>query len=1450
MNKKFSTLMAAAMLATGVNGWAQVVIDGGLTLPADNSFEVQAVPSTGFNRFIQDNASSCGNDAFPAVSPFKLATAYGAKPIKSLSRVDGVADTRYFQFVVGGASASGTEVLTMVWVNSEGTLQNGGGYDPSVYHGALQTGEKGYYKIQIENVENANIPTNRITLDRTLWKVTANKDAAGTVLYYTLQNKATDAILQLSIENTIGAYPATSVSPAFTEVDLKVVNGQTNWRWADGKDASLASNVESGSNAPVVLQNQLRAQYNNGTTLILVKKTDSNGKITLGAIQVNSNYVFNGFTYTDPDGKATKYEPLTFEGWEANPIILTAKQINAELGNETYLTEDQKTKDNFRFVFDPDVEGDTNVMLSTNFSAVDAKKDGYDRVPGDAPDGFVRFVTKATKDKSEFEREYLRVDTAYYDPNANGRYDLKMAVSQILYPRYAVSKDKLKVDGDGYLTYSDGTRLSDEEIYGDVNAIGGPSASRANYTAKSFVQLKRQSNFRPIFYPSTQSFRLQAEMLYKADKTSSQPWWKQMADDATKAANSTPTVSYTPGTAGTADNYMRIAGCAEDPSVDPTYTPAKARGYYPAYAQDITTLDKGVRLIHYKNQWGHKELTIAKMRNGYADHGTSDLSTSTDMMLWNAVGNVLQGTNAVAKAIAPGTSFDGNSNVWVIDPASRATNGNWAALGSTPNEVTAATFTGHKTYAPQYATAQSNLVRLVSLTPNHIVLTAGIHDKTDARYNGLLTYITIQTTRSGSSLDEVADIQEGFYYIRNANTMTSDLMQVDDYRYEDLAATNAMFAYWNALTQKWDRGVSGLDGNNPDAEGINLDNHKADKANQGNLVYSPDKKVIPSAQWYIKGNGGYYTIYNRESGRSWGTSYWWKTNQPGVYVNLATYTDAAGLNQSYRDTIRIEAVAPAELTNRTLGYLYVPKEVAIADTSVFSVTMTNLGDTRFSLSEDKDGVLRMVQDEKGEYKLEKVKVTDKDIYSQQKQSESNLIYGYVPELRAGVKDTSKLLMRAKYYIYKDEVNANSGIEPSSIQTRKYITLESGKYRLTPVKVQFGDDLFSTNLEADEMAGTENVKNRRAFYIKQISTVDPSQYVVVDPQVVTQTANGVSSKTAYGARLFVNQLTAEVQPGSLISDGYANSYASSIFNVDQVQAYNYKDLRGEFSRDTLEFFKADDAAGNYLLSENSNVAGSSVGLLESLDKRFNKNNALFLDTANVSRPECPRFLLGLRNVDVREEHSSIPSHNRHLYTKAAYLVNMIDSANATANNPYYYKNIDQNATTCYRLGFLEGVHEGSTLTLDKSQKVFDLSDAALKENGLNYATFAFRFCDTDRDHFYIETMYDADRKGWLKTINHVLVVTPNIQEAEVFSCKKSEQTPTANEQIATSSVSVVAGIGTVTVQNAAGKNLTITNVLGKPVVNAILSSDNETISVPAGIVVVSVEGEASVKTVVK
>ena len=84
---------------------------------------------------------------------------------------------------------------------------------------------------------------------------------------------------------------------------------------------------------------------------------------------------------------------------------------------------------------------------------------------------------------------------------------------------------------------------------------------------------------------------------------------------------------------------------------------------------------------------------------------------------------------------------------------------------------------------------------------------------------------------------------------------------------------------------------------------------------------------------------------------------------------------------------------------------------------------------------------------------------------------------------------------------------------------------------------------------------------------------------------------------------------------------------------------------------------------------------------------------------------------------------------------------------------------------------------------------------------------------------------------------------------LFTAIDKNADATANEEVAAADVTVIATQGAIIVKGAAGKVITVANVLGQTIANQVAASDNVTIAAPAGIVVVSVDGEAT-KVVVK
>ena len=145
----------------------------------------------------------------------------------------------------------------------------------------------------------------------------------------------------------------------------------------------------------------------------------------------------------------------------------------------------------------------------------------------------------------------------------------------------------------------------------------------------------------------------------------------------------------------------------------------------------------------------------------------------------------------------------------------------------------------------------------------------------------------------------------------------------------------------------------------------------------------------------------------------------------------------------------------------------------------------------------------------------------------------------------------------------------------------------------------------------------------------------------------------------------------------------------------------------------------------------------------------------------------------------------------------------------------------NGATYYRVGFS-----------DKANIVPSLDNNAL-----------FAFKTTQDGGYLLENQKELNRTvaaGELKTpyvgvVNNVVVMS----NVGVPFTIENAPTPVSNEQLEE-----------VTVLNAAGKMVTLSNILGQTTASAIASSDNFVMPASKGIVVVSVDGETAQKVVVK
>ena len=327
----------------------------------------------------------------------------------------------------------------------------------------------------------------------------------------------------------------------------------------------------------------------------------------------------------------------------------------------------------------------------------------------------------------------------------------------------------------------------------------------------------------------------------------------------------------------------------------------------------------------------------------------------------------------------------------------------------------------------------------------------------------------------------------------------------------------------------------------------------------------------------------------------------------------------------------------------------------------------------------------------------------------------------------------------------------------------------------------------------------------------------------------------------------HKLYAATQPGTLADMASLYNYNDNDrITMEATNKVEYMTITG--SQDTVKI--ALKAQPNFFLYED----GTFLGMEHVADKDMKP--AMFVDTAYVrNNTYRPQYLLAMNGKHVEpiwDNHPNSPSVP-HLVapdtTYGRFLINAVDSAKAwkgsVKTNPYIHEQL--NVTPYYRLVFVDGYHTGDKLFLNTAE---GKKEIALNNNDDKKCTFAFRYVDEAREGVKIETTYDGKNRGWLKYQNNVPVVTNDYEDAHVFTVDNTTtDAPTANEEISAGSV-VVAGVnGAVVVKGAEGKNVIVSTILGKVVANEVVSSDNAQIAAPAGIVVVSVDGE-SFKVVVK
>ena len=224
------------------------------------------------------------------------------------------------------------------------------------------------------------------------------------------------------------------------------------------------------------------------------------------------------------------------------------------------------------------------------------------------------------------------------------------------------------------------------------------------------------------------------------------------------------------------------------------------------------------------------------------------------------------------------------------------------------------------------------------------------------------------------------------------------------------------------------------------------------------------------------------------------------------------------------------------------------------------------------------------------------------------------------------------------------------------------------------------------------------------------------------------------------------------------------------------------------------------------------------------------------------------------LDTADTDAIVPAF--YISHKGNFMYNAKDSADyyndgtasAEGNRNYLLKDSEKE--------YVKAIFRAATLIAsDTLATTVDGKDAAVTVNktketlgGLN--NFKFNIVQQTKESEGEYVVKSVNDRLYLFNLNGFLGFTADPAKALVVNVEQSEA-PVANEAInAASSISVAAGNGIVIVKGAEGKNVVITNVLGQTLASTVITSSEATISVPAGVVIVAVEGEAAVKAIVK
>ena len=1264
------------------------------------------------------------------------------------------------------------------------------------------TPNSGKYKLVVKAIGTTTLPNS-------LWKVVVKENSEG-ALSYQFVNVAANMPLSLNSATAVKPADPTVTSPAFVTPtgDALLVGGDINtWKWQPAVTTTTAF-------ASMEMYSAFGAKLDSAVTLVATSTP-----VVVGDEVGAAKYALGN--------KATA---VTNQVWlapfEAGSVVLTADDLNSMLWTQKYNADESKVK----LTFDKDVEGSAigNLFTSRSYKAVPAV--GF---PADARTVAAPQTTTMT---------YAALQTAEVAlAQANAQLALANAV------RDAVMTDGKVDNAKKPLAVAALTAVASDHanISGaaDVPAIVTLVEAAVSATDETSVAVEAAVVNYVQSLPLAEAKKIAtgatAGVAYDLYNT-------EMADAAWNANATLATVD-----AHIAVTYVDAAG---------TGTKALLAARNTALSTAKTTASTGFDAVAAANGWvslmaekadDAKDNTYLAVDTKFVTNEGGDISRNLGFAVkkFSDVGvcdltatGAAYATSDIARLDLNGRynfqfQYFPSADSLVIRTAGWGKKlddqNSWKDLNITDNpELTTA-----NQATMNVAGTELNVVKIAILADKHREVTVGSSELKSGATPASTINTRIYIGRTTS--DDRTTLASGLYFLNLKSGLATRASENNGYKVAKLTANQY--------------------GNTSAAVRYTIEDESQLLGTIQNFYN------MPATQWVVEQGVGetgkeLVSIYNRE--------------YPSIKVeNIQLYKDAngniampfaAGNYFSAADTLAFGIIKPTDsetYTNEYLGYAQI--DSTILDEKIFKfdyLSGIQMGNYVNVLDSKTDSVLRV--DLKGAntmFVLETAPV------------KAEGYFGYAGKLALGKDRMFQHLRRTAYVL----------------------------------KVQDGDKLIQNNKYVKMVSTTST--GEPLYVVADIKKADAAQFFLKENNEVTVENKATSYYALVGAQVIANdtlyQETADrvgVKDGSLLlSNEKYNETRVAAFALTEDNSPLYRRLGvsdpadglKNMATDTAKIYRINATAREYLYEDAYSAYSKEKGInfLGVEGKGDAKAASLFVDTAYVrNETNMPQYMFAV-GVTVVPEGMMCPENPEHNtpeyianhgdcghkvqtkgYVYGRYLINAQDSVVSAPNGKDYIWNEKYT-----RLAFVPAKHIEDTLVIYRNGKpslapedsIFLGNNAHNKvtderPNGIKNPVFALRLInDEPQCDFLIESAGNhkipTENTGkWIAIKNGVPVVASYltykdaILDAEHFNIEKTAETPTANEGISTSEVSVIAGNGTVTIKGAQGKTVVIANVLGQTIANTVLSSDNAEIAAPAGVVVVAVEGEAAVKAIVK